>query len=75
MAACGMPMGVLSQNGGIPRAEMKITEEVKTLIKQLNTCLQMETRKDPYIVAYEHVTMRVANVKKRLNGLTTLHRE
>ena len=55
MVACGMPMGVLSQNGGIPRAEMKITGGGgKTLIKQLNTCLQMETRKDPLLL---HMSM------------------
>ena len=50
--------------GGIPRAAVKITEEVKTLVKAIKyICLQMETRGDPLDVTYEHVTKRVAKVK------------
>ena len=51
-----MPMGALTQNsecGSIPRTE--ISEEVRMLIKQLNTCLQMETReRRSLVVAYAH---------------------
>ena len=36
-----MPMGALNPKVG---SEIKITVEVKTLIKRLNTCFQMETR-------------------------------
>ena len=35
-----------SERWNIQRAEIKITEEVNTLIKQFNTCLQMGTRGD-----------------------------
>ena len=35
---------------------------MKMLIKQLNTCLQMETRRF-FVVAYKHVTKCVENVK------------
>lgn len=40
---------------------MKITEEVKTLIRRLNACFQLEKKRRSPIVAYEHVTKRVAN--------------
>ena len=36
---------------------------VKAFINRINTCLRMEKRRFP-VVALEHVTKRVANVKK-----------
>ena len=50
-----------SERGGVPRAKMNITEEVKTLIRRLNTCFQLEKKRRSPVVAYEHVTKRVAN--------------
>ena len=41
---------------------MKITEEVKTLIRRLDTCFQIERQRGSTIVAYKHVTKHVANV-------------
>ena len=60
-----------SDGGSIARAKIKITEGMRTLIKQLNTCLQMAT-----VVADEHVTKHVANLKKNdIHRPATLHEE
>ena len=59
---------IYSERGGILRVEIKITEELKTIIKKLDICLQIKKNKRrSLVVAYVHVTKRVANVKNGIN--------
>ena len=39
---------------------MKVTEMVKTLIRRLNTCFQLVTKRFP-VIAYENIAIRVVN--------------
>ena len=76
MTACDICLWVHSlQSGGILRADIKITKEVKMLIKQFYTfLLYANGNKRRYlVVAYEHVIKSVANVKNTFTGIATLH--
>ena len=55
--ACGCTH---SEHGGVPRTNLKVTEAVKTLIRQLNTCFQLVKKRFP-VEAYENIAIRVAN--------------
>ena len=58
-----------SERGSIPREEIKIIEEVKTLTKQFKYLFTDGNKRGSLVVEYEHVTKRVANVK---NDIYTL---
>ena len=54
---------------------MTTTETVKTLIRRLNICYQMEKRDDPLTYSFG-ILQNMANMKKmKLAYVTNLHRE
>ena len=58
-----MPVGALGPSESRDKGNW-VTEEVRTLIKQLNTCtiMQVETKQIYLVVAYEHAIKRMVYV-------------